>query len=130
MVTARFVGGKVVTDCPKCDLRASLHANGPTTLLCPHERLAVLLISAQRAKLVQSETVADEFKGEFTLLSSCDHEFCCIFLVLMYLVQTEFLTNSCIVCVSLCQRPTLYMFIARVHHLDLRFATSCLRYVH
>ena len=66
MVTARFVGGKVVTDCPKCDLRASLHANGPTTLLCPHERLAVLLISAQRAKLVKSETVAGELNGEFS----------------------------------------------------------------
>jgi len=52
------------------------------------------------------------------------------FIVLMYLVQTEFPTNFCIVCVRLCLRPMLYMSIARVHHLDLRYAAICLHHLH
>lgn len=65
-VSVRLVGGNLISDCPKCDHRAMLGAKRagdfmeqtfpnnctvPVASLCPHERMAVLLVLAQEAKL-------------------------------------------------------------------------------
>jgi hypothetical protein len=53
----------MIMDCPKCDLRASIHAKGPSNRLCPHERMAAILISVQQAKL-ENVDVKYPFAGE------------------------------------------------------------------
>ncbi len=64
-VNVRLVGGNLISDCPKCDHRAMISAKRgsdleqvfpnnctvPVASLCPHERMAVLLVLAQEAKL-------------------------------------------------------------------------------
>ena len=64
-VSVRLVGGNLISDCPKCDHRAGIGAKRssdleqalpsnctvPVASLCPHERMAVLLVLAQEAKL-------------------------------------------------------------------------------
>lgn len=64
-VSVRLVGGNLISDCPKCDHRAMIGAKRgsdleqafpnnctvPVASLCPHERMAVLLVLAQEAKL-------------------------------------------------------------------------------
>ena len=89
-VSARLLGGKLITDCPKRDLRASIHAKGPSNRLCPHERMAPILISVQQAKLENVDVkppFAGEFKGIDQMCSAqCSFYFCP---VLMFCWQTR-----------------------------------------
>ena len=48
-VVVSLIGGEITTDCPSCDLRYQLHADGPTEDECPHERIAMMFVSMQRA---------------------------------------------------------------------------------
>lgn len=45
----RLVGGKIETDCPKCELRHRLRAEGHEQTSCCHEELALMLVAKQRA---------------------------------------------------------------------------------
>lgn len=45
----RLVGGKIETDCPKCELRHRLLAEGHEQTSCCHEELALMLVAKQRA---------------------------------------------------------------------------------